>query len=87
VSRSARAFFSKALKTQPQWPRKLNLDGNAASHRALLLNDVTQNSDSTLLCALTYLGNKSVQHHIFIRRRSAMARKYSEGAQRKVRRS
>jgi len=35
---AARAFFSKALKThQPRLPRKLNLDGNAASHRALRL--------------------------------------------------
>ena len=35
---AARAFFNKALKThQPRWPRKLNLDGNAASHRALRL--------------------------------------------------
>jgi transposase-like protein len=33
---SARAFFTKALKThEPRRPRKLNLDGNAASHRAL----------------------------------------------------
>jgi transposase-like protein len=35
---SARAFFTKALKThEPRRPRKLNLDGNAASHRALRL--------------------------------------------------
>jgi transposase-like protein len=34
----ARAFFNKALKThRPRWPRKLNLGGNAASHRALRL--------------------------------------------------
>jgi transposase-like protein len=33
---SARDFFTKALKTHhPRWPTKLNLDGNAASHRAL----------------------------------------------------
>jgi transposase-like protein len=33
---AARAFLCKALKThQPQRPLKLNLDGNAASHRAL----------------------------------------------------
>jgi len=32
----ARAFFSQALKTnQYQRPRKINLDGNAATHRAL----------------------------------------------------
>jgi transposase-like protein len=32
---SARKFFTKALKTHhPRWPTKLNLDGNAASHRA-----------------------------------------------------
>jgi transposase-like protein len=35
---SARAFFTKALKThEPRRPRKVNLDGNAASHRALRL--------------------------------------------------
>jgi len=35
---AARAFFCKALKTHhPRQPRKLNLDGNAASHRALRL--------------------------------------------------
>src|SRR5258708_11663203 len=33
---SARDFFTKAQKTHhPRWPAKLNLDGNAASHRAL----------------------------------------------------
>ncbi len=33
---SARKFFTKALKTHhPRWPTKLDLDGNAASHRAL----------------------------------------------------
>ena len=33
---SAREFFTKALKTHhPRWPTKLNLDGNAASQRAL----------------------------------------------------
>jgi Homoserine dehydrogenase len=35
---AARAFFSKALEThQPRRPRKVNLDGNAATHRALRL--------------------------------------------------
>ena len=35
---AARAFFSKALEThQPRCPRKVNLDGNAATHRALRL--------------------------------------------------
>jgi transposase-like protein len=33
---SARDFFTKAQKTHhPRWPTKLNLHGNAASHRAL----------------------------------------------------
>jgi transposase-like protein len=33
---AARAFFCKALETnQPRRPQKVNLDGNAASHRAL----------------------------------------------------
>ena len=35
---AARAFFTKALETHhPRWPRRVNLDGNAASHRALRL--------------------------------------------------
>jgi transposase-like protein len=35
---AARAFFTKALQTHaPRWPKKVNLDGNAASHRALRL--------------------------------------------------
>jgi hypothetical protein len=33
---AARAFFGKALETnQNRRPRKINLDGNAATHRAL----------------------------------------------------
>ena len=35
---SAQAFFRKALGTHaPRWPRKITLDGNSASHRALRL--------------------------------------------------
>jgi transposase-like protein len=35
---AARAVFNKALEThQPRRPRKMNLDGNAASHRTLRL--------------------------------------------------
>ena len=35
---AAQAFFRKAVTTHPPgWPRKVNLDGNAASHRALRL--------------------------------------------------
>src|ERR1700677_5273801 len=47
---AARAFFCKALKTHhSRRPRKLNLDGYAASHRALRLL-IQKNSDSQSVC-------------------------------------
>jgi transposase-like protein len=43
---AAHAFFRKAVATHsPNWPRKFNLDGDAASHRALRLRS-TRGSQS-----------------------------------------
>jgi transposase-like protein len=56
---AARAFFNKALETQqPLWPRKVNLDGNAASHRALrLLRQENPRWQSVLVRSRRYLNN------------------------------
>jgi transposase-like protein len=57
---AARAFFSKALKThQPRRrPRKVNLDGNAASHRALrLLRQENPEWRSVVVRRRRYLNN------------------------------
>src|SRR5580692_1378900 len=70
---SARAFFSKALKTyEPRRPRKLNLDGNAASHRALrLLREENPEWRSVLVRSRRYLNNIVEQDHRAIKRRCA----------------
>jgi transposase-like protein len=70
---AARAFFSKALKThEPWWPRKLNLDGNAASHRALrLLRQENPQWQSVLVRSRRYLNNIVEQDHRAIKRRCA----------------
>jgi hypothetical protein len=70
---AARAFFSKALKThQPRWPRKLNLDGNAASHRALrLLRQENPEWRSVVVRSRRYLNNIVEQDHRAINRRCA----------------
>jgi DDE domain/Arm DNA-binding domain len=56
---AARAFFSKALKThQPRRPRKVNLDGNAASHRALrLMRQENPEWRSVVVRSRRYLNN------------------------------
>jgi transposase-like protein len=70
---AARAFFNKALKThQPRWPRKLNLDGNAASHRALrLLRQENPQWQSVEVRSSRYLNNIVEQDHRAIKRRCA----------------
>jgi transposase-like protein len=70
---AARAFFSKALKThQPRWPRKVNLDGNAASHRALrLLRQENPEWRSVVVRSRRYLNNIVEQDHRAIKRRCA----------------
>src|SRR6267154_4733838 len=70
---AARAFFSKALKTHhPIWPRKLNVDGNAASHRALrLLRQENPEWRFVEIRSRRYLNNVVEQDHRAIKRRCA----------------
>ena len=70
---AARAFFCKALKTHhPRRPRKLNLDGNAASHRALgLLRLENPDLQSVEIRSCRYLNNIVEQDHRAIKRRCA----------------
>lgn len=70
---AARAFLNKALKThQPRWPRKVNLDGNAASHRALcLLRQENPRWQSVVVRSRRYLNNIVEQDHRAIKRRCA----------------
>src|SRR5277367_339963 len=70
---AARAFLSKALKThQPRRPRKVNLDGNAASHRALrLLRQENPEWRSVVVRSNRYLNNIVEQDHRAIKRRCA----------------
>src|SRR6266403_2597726 len=68
---AARAFLSKALKTHRR-PRKVNLDGNAASHRALrLLRQENPAWRSVLVRSNRYLNNIVEQDHRAIKRRCA----------------
>jgi len=68
---SARAFFTKALKThEPRRPRKLNLDGNAASHRALRLMRLENPAwRRVVIRSRRYLNNIVEQDHRAIKRR------------------
>jgi transposase-like protein len=70
---AARAFFGKALKThQPRRPRKLNLDGNAATHRALrMLTQENPEWRSVEIRCRRYLNNVVEQDHRAIKRRCA----------------
>jgi DDE domain/Arm DNA-binding domain len=70
---AARAFFCKALKTNyPLRPRKLNLDGNAASHLALrLLRQENPDLQSVMIRSRRYLNNIVEQDHRAIKRRCA----------------
>jgi transposase-like protein len=68
---SARAFFTKAMKThEPRRPRKLNIDGNAASHRALrLMRQENPAWQRVLIRSRRYLNNIVEQDHRAIKRR------------------
>jgi transposase-like protein len=70
---AARAFFSKAVKTHhPRPPRKVNLDGNAASHQALkVLRKENPNLRSMVIRKSRYLNNIVEQDHRAIKRRCA----------------
>jgi transposase-like protein len=68
---SARAFFTKAMKThEPRRPRKLNIDGNAASHRALrLMRQENPAWQHVLIRSRRYLNNIFEQDRRAIKRR------------------
>src|SRR6202050_2609915 len=70
---AARAFFSKALKThQPRRPRKVNVDGNTATPRALrLLGQEKPDGRSVVIRSRRYLNNIVEQDHRTIKRRCA----------------
>jgi transposase-like protein len=70
---AAQAFFRKAVATHAlHWPRKVNLDGNAASHRALrLLCHEDARWQSVVVRGRRYLNNVVEQDHRAIKRRCA----------------
>ena len=70
---AARAFFGKALEThQPRRPRKVNIDGSAASHRALrLLRLEDPEWRSVVVRSRRYLNNIVEQDHRAIKQRCA----------------
>jgi transposase-like protein len=70
---AAQAFFRKAVATQQStWPRKVTLDGHAASHRAVrLLHDEDPKWKSVRVRSCRYLNNIVEQDHRAIKRRCA----------------
>ena len=70
---AAQAFFRKVVATHlPSWPRKVNLDGNTASHRALhLLRREDPRRQSVVVRTRRYLNNIVEQDHRAIKRRCA----------------
>lgn len=70
---AAQAFFRKAATTHlPGWPRKVNLDGNVASHRALrLLRQEDPRWQPVVMRTRRYLNNIVEQDHRAIKRRCA----------------
>jgi len=70
---AAQAFFRKALATSlPRWPRKVTLDGHAASHRGLrLLRREDPKWKYVLVRSRRYLNNVVEQDHSAIKRRCA----------------
>ena len=70
---AAQEFFRKALAANSfRWPTTVNLDGNAASHRALrLLADENPKWKSVVVRCCRYLNNVVEQDHRAIKRRCA----------------
>jgi transposase-like protein len=68
---AAKEFFRQAIaKNHPQWPTTVNLDGNAASHRALrLLGDEDPKWKAVHVRCCRYLNNVVEQDHRAIKRR------------------
>ena len=70
---SAQAFFRKAVASEGvSWPTKINVDGNAATHRGLrLLGDEDYRWRSVEVRARRYLNNIVEQDHRAIKQRCA----------------
>ena len=70
---AAQEFFRKAVAANHwRWPTTVNLDGNAASHRALrLLGDEDPKWKSVVVRCCRYLNNVVEQDHRAIKRRCA----------------
>src|SRR5262249_16388923 len=70
---AAQDFFRKAVSiNKGALPRRVNLDGNAASHRALrLLGDEDPRWKSVIVRSCRYLNNIVEQDHRVIKRRCA----------------
>lgn len=69
---SAQEFFRQAVKVTGSWPEKINLDGNAASHRGLsLLGSEDARWQSVTVRARRYLNNIVEQDHRAIKQRCA----------------
>jgi transposase-like protein len=69
---SARDFFAQALESHSKrWPHKLNLDGNAASHRALRILRQQNPGWAVMVRSRRYLNNIVEQDHRAIKRRCA----------------
>ncbi|HUQ10996.1 MAG TPA: IS6 family transposase [Steroidobacteraceae bacterium] len=65
-------FFRQAVARQRSWPSKINLDGNAATHRALLfLRRQDPRWQSVVIRSRRYLNNIVEQDHRAIKRRCA----------------
>jgi transposase-like protein len=69
---AAEAFFRRTVAGSQGWPRKVNLDGNAATHRALrLLRRQDPRWRSVVVRCRRYLNNIIEQDHRAIKRRCA----------------
>lgn len=69
---AAQAFFRQAVAMNRSMPRKVNLDGNAASHRGLrLLGNEDRRWKSVVVRCCRYLNNIVEQDHRAIKRRCA----------------
>jgi transposase-like protein len=69
---SAQEFFRQAIRITGSWPEKINLDGNAASHRALrLLSKEDARWQAITVRARRYLNNVVEQDHRAIKQRCA----------------
>jgi transposase-like protein len=69
---AAEEFFRQAVARQRSWPSKINLDGNAATHKALLfLRRQDPRWRSVEVRTRRYLNNIVEQDHRAIKRRCA----------------